>query len=302
MLKQIIRGIQQRIFYIKNSSKYFSFVFLLPGSIREKIDENLFFKTLIKKNKDITIGKDPDENTIIKAGKFLFKFPPKCFYEGDFFDIIYPYINKEDPIIDTFVYNNPFYESEGCYEKFGAILEKGDFVIDAGANVGTFSIVSSTRVGESGKIFSFEPLDEVISVLEENITNNNCKNIVIEKNILGEKNKEIDFFYNLNYNYNASSVKIKKDGDKVIKLKQITLDEYVLGNKIEKIDFLKADIEGSERDLLKGSENTIKKYKPKISIRTYHLPDDKEVLYKIIKGFVPEYNIVLDKKNLYAWI
>ena len=73
-------------------------------------------------------------------------------------------------------------------------------------------------------------------------------------------------------------------------------------NNVKKVDFIKADIEGAERDLLAGAENTIKRFKPKISIRTYHLPDDPEVLYNIIKKYVPEYKTVQFKKTLYAWI
>ena len=80
------------------------------------------------------------------------------------------------------------------------------------------------------------------------------------------------------------------------------MDNYVENNNIEKIDFIKADIEGSERYLLKGAEKTIKKFSPKLAIRTYHLPDDKEVLFNIVKDFNPKYNIVLHKKTLYAWI
>jgi hypothetical protein len=47
---------------------------------------------------------------------------------------------------------------------------------------------------------------------------------------------------------------------------------------------------------------TIKKFKPKLALRTYHLPDDKEVLYALVKQYVPEYKIKLDNKTLYAWI
>lgn len=303
--KQKIRGISkglfQRFYYLKNYKYGFSFVYLLPGSLREKLGEYTFFRTLTRHSKHITLKKE-GESMMLHAGIFVLRFPKGCFYETDFFDIVYPRLKIHDPIIDRIVYENPYYVSEGCYEKFGVVLSEGDYVLDAGANIGMFSIIADNVVGNTGKIFAFEPLQEISDVLEENIQRNQSKNIIIENKILGETNKQVEFFYNLDSNYNAASKTLKHDGDKVVSLEQITLDEYVTRNNIPKIDFIKADIEGAERDLLKGAEQTIKRYRPKLALRTYHLPDDPEVLYNLVKGFVPEYNVILDNKTLYAWI
>jgi len=73
-------------------------------------------------------------------------------------------------------------------------------------------------------------------------------------------------------------------------------------SRLEKVDFIKADIEGAERNLILGAEKTIKKFKPIISIRTYHLPEDAIIIENIIKNFVPEYIIRQDRKTLYAWV
>jgi FkbM family methyltransferase len=300
-IKGISKAIQQRFYYIKNYKHGFSFIFLLPGSFRERFGEHMFFRTLVKNNKLITLENKGDFS-LLTAGMFKFKFPKGCFYEGDFFDIIYPSLYMHDDAITTFVYKNPFYISEGCYEDFGAILQKDDYVIDAGANVGMFSIIASNKVGERGKIFAFEPLKEISAVFEENIQKNNCKNIAIENMLLGDEEKEVTFFYNLESNYNGASTRIQNKNDKTITLQQITLDEYVKKNEVKKVDFIKADIEGAERDMLAGAEQTIKKFKPRLALRTYHLPDDPEVLHTLIKKYVPEYKTMHHKKTLYAWI
>ncbi len=300
-IKNIKNGILQRIFYIKNYKHGFSFLFLLPGSLREKFfGENTFFRALTKNSKHIHLQRS--EDMLLKAGKFSLRFPKGCFYETDFFDILYPRLNLKDTSIEKIVYDNPFYVSEGSYEKFGVTLSRGDYVVDAGANVGMFSVVASDAVGEKGKVFGFEPLQEISRILTENLEKNNCTNVCVENKILGEKSQLVNFFYNLDSNYNASSKTIQHTGDKVVQLEQITLDDYVTKNNIPKIDFIKADIEGAERDLLKGAENTIKHFKPKLALRTYHLPDDKEVLSTLVKTYVPEYTIILDNKTLYAWI
>jgi len=240
--------------------------------------------------KKIIAFEKKDDAFFIKFLDFTFKIPVAGFVEGDFFDIIY------QPILGKKI-KKPFF-FEGPYEMEGVSLNEGDFVIDAGANVGLFSIFSSKKVTEKGKVFSFEPMENVISFLRNNIQSNKRTNIEIFQMALGEEEKEV--FFSSDGGFEGYS---KHFGEsKNIPVHQITIDNFVEKNKIEKINFIKADIEGSERDMLRGGEKTIKRFKPKLSIRTYHLPDDPEVLEKIIHEFVPEYKIEHGKKTIYAWV
>ena len=87
-----------------------------------------------------------------------------------------------------------------------------------------------------------------------------------------------------------------------IKSRQITLDEFIERNGISRVDFIKADIEGMERNLLKGAGQTLKKFKPKLAFCTYHLPDDEKVLENMLKSCCPEYEIIKENNKIYAWI
>ena len=54
----------------------------------------------------------------------------------------------------------------------------------------------------------------------------------------------------------------------------ISLDEWIKDNPLENVDFIKVDVEGYELEVLKGSENTIKSFKPVIFIeiaKNFHL-------------------------------
>lgn len=79
-----------------------------------------------------------------------------------------------------------------------------------------------------------------------------------------------------------------------------TLDKFVENNKLERVDFIKADIEGAKREMLIGATNTLKKFSPKLAICTYHFPDDPEVLRKIILKANSNYKIVQLRHKLLA--
>jgi hypothetical protein len=82
----------------------------------------------------------------------------------------------------------------------------------------------------------------------------------------------------------------------------ITLDGFVHENNLEKVDFIKADIEGAERYMLMGAKNVLHDFAPKIAICTYHLPDDPKVLRELILDANPKYIIEEKYKKLYAYV
>jgi hypothetical protein len=71
---------------------------------------------------------------------------------------------------------------------------------------------------------------------------------------------------------------------------------------LEKIDFIKADIEGAERDMIKGAYNVLNEFAPKLALCTYHLPDDPVVMERLIKDANPKYKVVHIHKKLFACV
>lgn len=95
---------------------------------------------------------------------------------------------------------------------------------------------------------------------------------------------------------------LKNSGMEEIEVPTITIDAFVKLRGLKSVDFIKADIEGAERDMLKGAFQTLKDYAPKLSLCTYHLPDDKEVLTKLILEANPNYVIEYKWLKLYAYV
>jgi FkbM family methyltransferase len=70
----------------------------------------------------------------------------------------------------------------------------------------------------------------------------------------------------------------------------ITLDSHLDGRPVS---FIKADVEGMEMELLRGAEQTIRKYRPKLAISAYHYPNHLFEIAEYIRTLVPEYRFRL---------
>lgn len=64
-------------------------------------------------------------------------------------------------------------------KRISKVLKNGDVFLDIGSNIGGYSIIMSSKVGESGKILAFECNPENLLKLQDHITVNNIKNVKI---------------------------------------------------------------------------------------------------------------------------
>lgn len=214
--------------------------------------------------------------------------------EGEFFDIIAPSIFHDDR-----------YVSEGAYENDSIYIRKEDIVFDLGANIGMFSCVAAVK---GGKVFAFEPTPKTITYLKRNAAL--YENIVVVEAAVSDKDGEAEFAINdlsgENVNIGSNTLFAEKMEDHclfdTIKVKTVSLDSFVKTHHIERVDFIKADIEGAERYMLEGAKEILKKYAPKLSLCTYHLPDDPEVMKNIILKYNPDYVIEQGEHKMYAYV
>lgn len=148
--------------------------------------------------------------------------------------------------------------SQKQYDVKNIFEVKDDAVIfDIGAWKGDTAYFFSKKCSDNAKIYAFEPDNYAYEILEK-MKNNHKLNNVITKNILfSNAEKEIDFVSMI-----PNIPAVKKNA--------ITIDKFVEENNIEKIDYIKMDVEGAERTILEGAIKTIKKFKPHLAIAIYH--------------------------------
>jgi FkbM family methyltransferase len=175
---------------------------------------------------------------------------------------------------------------------FDVTVKRGDIVVNAGAWIGDFSAYAASKGAIS---YSFEPVKSNFELLKQTALLNEGKIIPVQK-ALGNSEGKID----IALNSAGSSLIIGKHANKHATIDITTLDKFVEENNIEAIDFIKADIEGAERDMLRGATKVLKRFAPKLAICTYHLPDDPQVLEQIIKEANSNYTVVHLKHKLFA--
>lgn len=83
---------------------------------------------------------------------------------------------------------NKFEEVE--IDFFSRLIKPGMIVVDAGANIGLYSIIAGKLVGENGQIFAFEPSSETFKRLLNNIHLNQVTNIYPYNLGLGDKTNQ----------------------------------------------------------------------------------------------------------------
>jgi FkbM family methyltransferase len=143
---------------------------------------------------------------------------------------------------------------------------KKDFVcIDVGANIGAISLALAQKIAPTGKLFCIEPGQENFQKLCNNFKLNPELNGITQSYQLGLSDKEGTLNWSEDPNNLGNATLLSAGG---IPVPVTTLDIFCRSNAIEKLDFVKVDVEGMEYEVLKGGEQVINNYRPLLFLET----------------------------------
>jgi FkbM family methyltransferase len=150
------------------------------------------------------------------------------------------------------------------------IVRKGDVALDVGANVGWFTLVLSELVGQTGRVYSFEPHPEHFLLLSKNIKQNKLTNVVPVRKAVADQNGVLDLY--INEDCPGGHTLFKYGGvDKPMEVEVIRLDDFA-DLLTSGVDFVKMDIEGAEGQAIRGMSKILNKNR-RIKIVTEFFPD-----------------------------
>jgi FkbM family methyltransferase len=190
-----------------------------------------------------------------------------------------------DFIIEQYAYK---FEGQTMVE-----AEKGDVVIDAGACWGDTALYFAHKVGENGKVYSFEFIPGNIHLFNINKSFNPCLATQIELVEHPVSNVDGNKIYFKDYGP-GSRIEFQPFEGQTGSTTTVTIDAFVKANNVDKVDFIKMDIEGAELSALEGAVETIKKHRPKLAIAIYHSMDDFVNIPNWIANLNLDYEIFLD--------
>lgn len=150
------------------------------------------------------------------------------------------------------------FDPESFYEAttrlFEKVVKKGDTVIDLGANVGFYTLLAARLVGESGKVYAFEPDPKTYKLLTRNIELNQYSNVIPVKKAINNEVGTAKFY--LSPEPGADTLYREKNHRRYIEVETDTLDHFFQG-KDQTIDVIKMDVEGAEMAALIGMDKLV---------------------------------------------
>lgn len=180
--------------------------------------------------------------------------PSKCFYRLKSnwgFDIdINPSIDPGG--IEERLYRTGVYEY-GVLKVLQNWLKPGDFVIDAGANIGWLSLHMAVLAGNEGVVYAYEPHPALFSLLQDNIKRNHHLNIRAFQLALGDKQEKAVLYDNAHINRGGASLIDSSEGNQPCHTIQVNTLDMLLADFPKNPDLLKIDVEGMELAVLKGA-------------------------------------------------
>ena len=134
-------------------------------------------------------------------------------------------------------------------------------VLDIGANIGLTSVMAAHH---AALVYAFEPSPNTFALLQKTVAANETPGEVRPlKLALGSAPGELSFFEDPSSNsasHVVSSGTLGRQG--MVIVPATTVDLFVEEEALDRLDFIKIDIEGFETDALKGAEETIRKFQP----------------------------------------
>lgn len=175
-------------------------------------------------------------------------------------------------------------------------IKEGDVVIDGGGYIGVFAR-KCIQAGAS-MVVSIEPQPVVAACFELNLQEEIKRGqVTLGKFGLWDSDSRMDLSVDEHW-MSQSSLLITRCGGKTINVPVATVDKTVEHLKLDRVDFIKMDIEGAEVPALVGAAITIRRFHPRLAIATEHMVGDTKAIIETLNDICPDYQCVENKEAM----
>jgi FkbM family methyltransferase len=189
-----------------------------------------------------------------------------------------------------------------AYRRNGVTISArpGDVVVDCGAWIGDVSLYFADRVGPAGRVMALEFEPSNLDLLRTNLALNrhlSDRVAVIERALWDRSGLELSF------RADGPSSALESGADvsaSTPTTTTVTLDDLVESEKLDRVDFIKMDVEGAELAALRGAEATLRRWRPALAISAYHRPDDLVEIPRYLVDLQLGYAFYLDHFTIHG--
>jgi FkbM family methyltransferase len=168
-------------------------------------------------------------------------------------------------------------------------VRPGDVVIDCGTHIGAFTRVALNE--GASLVIAIEPEQANLAAFQRNFAKElkAGKVRLIPKGVLDAAGK---LQLHLSKVGDSHSIVIPQNAGKDEAIEVTTLDSLADSLKLQRVDFIKLDIEGSEQKALQGARNVIRRFQPRLAVSSYHQKGDPAAICSIVWQVRADYLVV----------
>ena len=175
----------------------------------------------------------------------------------------------------------------------------GDVVIDIGAHIGLYTIISSKQVGNTGKVVAIEADPDNFEILKRNIALNNLTNVLpLNYAVFSAKTKIKLYEQSASFKYNSVMLtRANTKNENYAEVNADTLDNILKQNGVNQVDWIKIDVEGAEFEVLKGSIETLSGKNMSLLVEIHNINDPSH--YNNVIELLKHHNYEMTFEQLY---
>lgn len=138
-------------------------------------------------------------------------------------------------------------------------------ILDVGANVGAWAVPFARRLDAGGRVCAFEPVPANRDRLERAVSQNNLSNVTVLPFALGDAEATVDMWLRTSVTGASSgTAAFVPTGAGHVTVTMRPMDAWVAETALDRLDFMKLDVEGAELLVLAGAEQTVARFRPLI--------------------------------------
>ncbi len=175
-----------------------------------------------------------------------------------------------DSLIGQLLYlHGGFEESEAVFLESRLRVRPGAVFMDIGANIGLHSL-RAARLESLGTVYAFEPGRATFAMLERNIARNGLGGKIRPYPLaVGAVSGRAEFHFCADDAYSSLKPDQRRPVQQTYEVTVTTVDDWVRGQALPRLDLVKIDVEGSETEVIAGARETLARYRPELMVEVY---------------------------------